>query len=514
MQAVEHESALAAALLSILTGKAEIAPAKGDKRFSDAAWQSNPFYHMYLQGYLAWSGALNRYIDSTSFDDVIKQRARFITSLMTDALSPTNMLLGNPAALKKAVDSGGKSLMDGLSNLMTDIVSHNGMPSQVNMHAFRVGENLGLSKGAVVWKNDVMELIQYAATTAEVHARPLLIVPPQINKFYIFDLAPGKSIVEYLLNSGIQTFIVSWRNPTPAQRHWNMDTYVSSLLDAIEAIRDITGSDDINLQGACVGAITVASLLGYLAAKKRRVVNAVTMNVVVMDIGTELVLGLFATKETIAAAKMEFTSQGRAGGHRDGPRVRLDATQRSGVELLGEQLPDGQPAARLRHPILEQRLDQAVGRFPQPVMDVFGDQRLQRAGGMEVLGTPIDLHEVDCDKFVVGGVTDHITPWKGAYRAARVFGGKTKFVLSSSGHIQSLINPPGNPKAKYFEGTDLPSDPDAWLASAKQVSGSWWDRWREWLAAQSGAMRPAPTELGNLRHPPGVAAPGTYVIEP
>jgi polyhydroxyalkanoate synthase subunit PhaC len=512
--AVEHESALAAALLSILTGKAEIEPAKGDKRFSDAAWQSNPFYHMYLQGYLAWSGGLNRYIDSTSFDDVIKQRARFITSLMTDALSPTNMLLGNPAALKKAVDSGGKSVMDGLSNMMTDIVSHNGMPSQVNMHAFRVGENLGLSKGAVVWKNDVMELIQYAAATAEVHARPLLIVPPQINKFYIFDLAPGKSIVEYLLNSGIQTFIVSWRNPTPAQRHWNMDTYVSSLLDAIEVIRDITGSDDINLSGACVGAITVASLLGYLAAKKRRVVNAVTMNVVVMDIGTESVLGLFATKETIAAAKMNSQRKGVLEGTEMG---RVFAWMRPNDLVWNYWVNNylmGNPPPAFDILYWNNDSTRLSADFHSQLMDVFGDQRLQRAGGMEVLGTPIDLHEVDCDKFVVGGVTDHITPWKGAYRTARVFGGKTKFVLSSSGHIQSLINPPGNPKAKYFEGADLPPDPDAWLASAKQVSGSWWDLWREWLAAQSGAMRSPPTELGNLRHPPGVAAPGTYVIEP
>ena len=514
MHVVEHESALAGALLSILTGKAEIAPAKGDKRFFDVAWQSNPFYHMYMQGYLAWTGALDRYIESTSFDDVVKQRAHFITSLMTDALSPTNMLLGNPAALKKAVESGGKSLVDGFSNLMKDVVTHNGMPTQVNMHAFRVGENLGLSKGAVVWKNDVMELIQYGATTAEVHARPLLIVPPQINKFYIFDLAPGKSIVEYLLNGGIQTFIVSWRNPTPAQRHWNMDTYVSSLLDAIDAIRDITGSDAINLQGACVGAITVASLLGYLAATKRSIVNAVTLNVVVMDIGTESVLGLFATKETIAAAKMNSQRHGVLEGNEMG---RIFAWMRPNDLVWNYWVNNyimGNPPPAFDILYWNNDSTRLSADFHCQLMDVFGDQRLQHAGGMEVLGTPIDLHQVDCDKFFVGGVTDHITPWKGAFRAARVFGGKTEFILSSSGHIQSLINPPGNPKAKYFEGTDLPPDPDAWLASAKQVPGSWWDLWRQWLAARSGEMRSAPTELGNLRHPPGVAAPGTYVFEP
>ena len=514
VHAVEHESALAAALLSIVTGNAEIAPAKGDKRFSDAAWQSNPFYHMYMQGYLAWSGALDHYIDSTGFDDVVKKRAHFITSLMTDALSPANMLLSNPAALKKAVDSGGKSLNEGISNLMHDIITHNGMPSQVDMHAFRVGENLAISKGAVVWKNDVMELIQYAATTAEVHARPLLMVPPQINKFYIYDLAPGKSMVEHLLNGGIHTFLVSWRNPTLAYRHWNMDTYVSSLVDAIEAVRAITGSDDINIQGACAGALTVAALLGHLAARKRRVINAATLMVAVMDLGTDSVLGLFATKETIAAAKLNSQRKGVLEGDEMG---RIFAWLRPNDLVWNYWVNNylmGNPPAAFDILYWNNDSTRLSADFHCQLLDVFANQLLQRPGGMEVLGTPIDLREVDCDKFVVGGVTDHITPWKGVFRTARTFGGKTEFVLSSSGHIQALINPPGNPKSKYFEGTELPPDPDAWLASAKQVPGTWWDLWRLWLAERSGEMRSAPTELGNVRHPPGVAAPGTYVVEP
>jgi polyhydroxyalkanoate synthase len=358
-----------------------------------------------------------------------------------------------------------------------------------------------------------MELIQYAPTTAEVHARPLLLVPPQINKFYIFDL-PKRSIVEYLLNGGIQTFIVSWRNPTPAQRHWNMDTYISSLLDAIEVIRDITGSDDINIQGACVGGLTVAALLGYLAARKRRVVNAVTLTVTVMDAGTESVLGIFATKQTLTAAKMSSQLKGVLDGNEMG---RVFAWLRPNDLVWNYWVNNylmGNPPPAFDILYWNNDTTRLPADFHSEIIDIFSDQKLQQAGGLEVLGTPIDLHEVDLDKFVVGGVTDHITPWKGVFRTARVFGGKTEFVLSSSGHIQSLINPPGNPKAKYFEGTDLPPDPDAWLASAKQVPGSWWDLWRQWLAERSGEMRPAPTELGNLRHPPGIAAPGAYVIEP
>jgi polyhydroxyalkanoate synthase subunit PhaC len=514
MQAVEHEAALVGALLSIVTGNADIAPAKGDKRFSDAAWNSNPFYRMYLQGYLTWSRALDRYIDSTGLNDVIKQRTRFIASLLTDALSPTNMLLGNPAALKKAVDSGGKSLLNGFANLTKDITSHNAMPSQVNVQAFRVGENLALSKGSVVWKNDVLELIQYAPTTAEVHARPQLIVPPQINKFYIFDLTPGRSMVEHLVNSGFQTFVASWRNPTRAQRNWNMDTYVSSLLDAIDAIREITGSEDVNLHGACSGAMTVAALLGYLAANKRKVVDAVTLMVAVLDTDTDSVLGLFATKESIAAAKMNSRLKGVLDGTEMG---RVFSWMRPNDLVWNYWVNNylmGNPPPAFDILYWNNDTTRLAADFHCQMLDIVGDRLLQQPGHLEVLGTPIDLRGVDCDKFVVGGVTDHITPWKGVFRTARVFGGKTEFVLSSSGHIQSLINPPGNTKAKYFVGTDLPPDPDAWLAGAKAVSGSWWERWREWIAARSGERRPAPTEMGSTRHPPGVAAPGTYVIEP
>jgi len=514
MQAVTHEAALADALLSILSGKAEIAPAKGDRRFADAAWSGNPFYHMFEQGYLAWSSALDRYIDSTGLDNVVKQRARFVTSLLTDALAPTNTLLGNPAAIKKAVDSGGKSLVDGFRNLIGDLASNHGMPAQVDMKAFRPGHNLALSPGAVVWRDDVLELIQYAPTTGEVHARPQLIVPPQINKFYIFDLAPGKSIVEYLVKSGFQVFVASWRNPTAAQRSWNMDTYVSSLLGAIDAVCDITGSEDVNLHGACSGAMTIAALLGHLAATRRKLVNAVSLMVAVLDTDADSLLGLFATPETIAAAKLNSQRNGVLDGSEMG---RVFSWMRPNDLVWNYWVNNylmGNPPPAFDILYWNNDTTRLPAAFHGQLLDIFGGKLLQEPGALHILGTPVNLRDVDCDKFVVGGVTDHITPWKGVFRTARVFGGKTEFVLSSSGHIQSLINPPGNPKARYFVGNDLPADPETWLSGAREVSGSWWDHWRQWIAARSGEMRPAPGSLGNARYNPGVAAPGSYVIEP
>jgi polyhydroxyalkanoate synthase subunit PhaC len=514
MLVLEQQAGLARDLISVLSGNAEIGPSGGDKRFVDSAWKDNPFYRMSLQGYLAWSNALTSFVDKTGLDSLSKQRAQFVVSLLSDALSPTNTLLGNPAALKKVIDSGGASLVDGFKNLLADLTTNRGMPAQVDRTAFQLGKNLALSPGAVVFRNSVLELIQYAPATAEVHERPQVIVPPQINKFYIFDLAPGKSIVEYLVKNGFQVFVVSWRNPTAAQSDWDMDTYVAALLAAIAAVRDITGAADVNLHGACSGAMTVAALLGHLAAIRQRFVNASTLMVAVLGATSDSLLGLFATPQAIAAAKQNSRLRGVLEGQEMG---RVFAWMRPNDLVwnywVNNYLMGNQPPA---FDILYWNNDttRLPAKFHSQLIDIFVDNQFQKHGAFEILGTPIDLSEVDCDKYVVAGITDHITPWKGVFSTGRAFGGKTDFILSSSGHIQSLINPPGNPKAKFLLNPDLPENPEDWLGSAREVSGSWWDHWREWLAAHSGEMRGAPEVLGNNRYKPGVAAPGTYVSEP
>ena len=510
---LEQEAILARELISVLAGQSELDIGKGDKRFADPAWQTNPFYRRLLQGYVAWGQALAGFVDKSSMDPDNKARARFAMSMLTEAMAPTNSLAGNPAALKKVVDRGGTSLLSGLRNMLSDLVDNRGMPAQVDKRAFGVGRNIGLSAGAVVFRNDVLELIQYAPTTPEVYARPQLIVPPQINKFYVFDIAPGRSIVEYMLNSGLQTFVVSWRNPTALQRDWDMDTYVTALLEAIDAVRQITGSDDVNLHGACSGAMTMSALLGYLAARDKPVVHAATLMVAVLGQCADSQLCLFLTPKAVAAAKKRTASKGVLEGRE---MARVFAWLRPNDLVwnywVNNYLMGNRPPA---FDILYWNNDttRLAARFHGQLLDIFADGLLHRPGGLEVLGTPVDLAQVTCDKYVLAGTTDHITPWKGVYETARAFGGKTEFVLSSSGHIQSLINPPGNPKARFHVRSDLPEKADDWLAGASAMSDSWWDHWREWLVARSGALRPAPKSLGSRRLRPGAPAPGEYVVE-
>ncbi|OAJ55070.1 class II poly(R)-hydroxyalkanoic acid synthase [Paraburkholderia ginsengiterrae] len=510
---VEQEAALVRDLIAVLGGSAPFTPPPGDKRFTDPAWQDNAWYRMTMQGYVAWRNALSGFIERSSLDAKTKERAQFVMSLFTDALSPTNTLLGNPAALKKIVESGGASLLGGFKNYVTDLLKNQGMPEQVDRTAFQVGKNLGTSPGAVVFRNEVLELIQYAPSTGQVYGRPQLIVPPQINKFYVFDLSEGKSIVNYLVSNEFQVFVVSWRNPTAAQRDWDMDTYVSALIEAIAAVRDITGSDDVNLHGACSGAMTISALLGHLASRGEKTVNAATLMVAVLDNTTDSQLGLFATPEAIAAAKQGSTSRGVLAGEEMG---RVFAWLRPNDlvwsywvnnYLLGKTPP--------AFDILYWNNDttRLPAKMHGQLLDIFTGNLFSKPRALTVLGTPIDLSEVTCDKYVVAGMTDHITPWNGVYNSARTFGGKTRFVLSSSGHIQSLINPPGNPKAKYFSNPELPADSDAWLAAAQTEKDSWWSNWRDWLTERSGARRAAPASLGNERYPSITPAPGTYVME-
>ncbi|KAA0998777.1 alpha/beta fold hydrolase, partial [Paraburkholderia panacisoli] len=507
------EAALARELVSIFSGNSASTQPQSDKRFADAAWRDNSLYRSTLQGYFAVRNALTGFVDCSALDEKSKERAQFVLSLVTDAMAPTNTVLGNPAAIKKVVESGGASLVAGLKNLLTDTLTNQGMPAQVDKAAFEVGKNLATSPGAVVFRNEVLELIQYAPATPNVYTRPQLIVPPQINKFYIFDLSKGKSLVDYLVKHEFQVFVVSWRNPTLAQRDWDMDTYVAALLEAITAVRDITGSADVNLHGACSGGMTISALLGHLESRGENVVNAATLMVAVLDSVADSQMGLFVTPEVVAAAKQSSTARGVLAGEEMG---RVFAWMRPNDLVwnywVNNYLLGNSPPA---FDILYWNNDatRLPARFHGQLLDIFTENLFSKPRALTVQGTPIDLSGVKCDMYVVAGVTDHITPWKGVYNTARAFGGKTRFVLSSSGHIQSLINPPGNPKAKFFLNSELPASPAEWLATAKPEADSWWSDWRQWLAERSGERRPAPDTPGNERHPPIADAPGTYVVE-
>ncbi|VXB05155.1 class II poly(R)-hydroxyalkanoic acid synthase [Pseudomonas sp. 8O] len=508
----KHVAHFGLELKNVMLGQSALTPEDGDRRFTDPAWSQNPLYRRYLQSYLAWRKELHDWIEHSSLSEQDASRGHFVINLMTEAMAPSNSM-ANPAAVKRFFETGGKSLLDGLSHLAKDMVHNGGMPSQVNMEAFEVGKNLATTDGAVVFRNDVLELIQYKPITESVHERPLLVVPPQINKFYIFDLSPDKSLARFLLRSQVQTFVVSWRNPTKAQREWGLSTYIEALKEAIDVICAITGSKDVNMLGACSGGLTTASLLGHYAALGQQKVNALTLLVSVLDTQLDTQVALFADEKTLEAAKRRSYQAGVLEGS---DMAKVFAWMRPNDLIwnywVNNYLLGNEP------PVFDilywnndtTRLPAALhGEF----IDMFQTNPLTRPGALEVCGTPIDLKQVTCDFFVVAGTTDHITPWDSCYKSAHLFGGKCEFVLSNSGHIQSILNPPGNPKARYMTNSEMPLDPKAWQESSTKHADSWWLHWQTWLAERSGETKNAPRALGNKKFPAGEAAPGTYVHE-
>ena len=510
---VEQQAAFVRDMIRILSGQSELTPDPGDKRFQDTAWSTNPFYRYWLQSYLAWRKGLNAFVDNAGFDSVNTARARFVLSLMTEALAPTNFLLGNTAALKKLVDTGGGSLLLGFQNLLHDIANNGGMPAQVDKSAFQVGRNLAVTPGAVVFRNEVCELIQYTPVGERVYARPMLFVPPQINKYYVADLAPGKSLLEYSVKTGVQTFAVSWRNPTAKHRDWGLETYLNALLEAMSAVREITASRDVNVMCVCAGAITMMSLLAHLAAIENDEVHSVTLMAALLDTHSETQLGLFATKESVAIAKKKSQRTGVLGGDEMG---RIFAWLRPNDLVwnywVNNYLMGNAPPT---FDVLYWNNDST--RLPAALhgefLDLFLNNPFGNPGTVSVLGTPIDLRKIKCDAYIVAGITDHITPWKGCYSTTHLLGGKREFILSSSGHIQSIINPPGNPKSKFYTRAEFPANPDEWLSGAQGHTGSWWEHWREWIVAHSGESVAAPPARGSTEYPPREAAPGTYVFD-
>ena len=510
---VNRTAATALELGKIAAGRSDIAPERSDRRFADPAWSEHPAFHRAMQSYLLFSSSLQKLVEDAELDPLTERRTRYALMLLTDALAPTNNFATNPAAIKRAFDTAGMSLLRGARNLVNDLRTNGGMPSMVDKRPFEVGRNIAVSPGAVVYRDEVLELIQYAPTTDAVRQRPLVLIPPQINKFYILDLAPGRSFIEYAVHQGIPFFAISWRNPTLEHREWSLDTYVEACINAIDAATEITGSPDCNLFGACAGGITMALLLGHLAATRSRLVNSATFAVTIMDTEAPSMVGMFSSPAMIAAA----AGRSRKKGYLDGSEMaRIFAWLRPNDLVwnywVNNYLLGNDPPA---FDILFWNAD--TTRLPAGLhagfLELFRGNPLSQPRAVTVLGTPIDLKKVTVPTYVVAGVTDHIVPWTAAYGATQMLGGPSKFVLSSSGHIQSLVNPPGNPKASYHTDGPDTADPQEWLAGASQSRGSWWEHWARWIGACSGERASPAKQLGSERHPPIDAAPGRYVHE-
>jgi polyhydroxyalkanoate synthase len=499
----------------IATGSSELAPAAGDKRFADPAWKESLGYRALVQAYLAWAGALNRFVEEAKLEKRDAERARFVISLIVDALAPTNSILGNPVALKRMVDTGGESVMRGLENFIGDLARNGGLPAQVDTRRFAVGQNLATTPGTVVYRSPVMELIRYAPMTQEVHKRPLLIAPPQINKFYVFDLVADKSIVQFALKGGLQTFAISWKNPSAEECHFGLDTYVGALEEAVDVMRELIGSEDINIWGSCSGGITTSAFLANLAARGERKVHSATVAVCVLDmaVAQNTTAGMFVTDESIAAAKGASQLAGVVEGRE---LARMFAWMRPNDLIwnywVNNYLMGNAPPA---FDILYWNNDttRLPARLHADFLDLIGTNPYVNAGRLEVRGVPLDMRLLDLDSYVVAGLTDHITPWQGCYNTAKLYGERSTFVLSNSGHIQSLLNPPGNPKAQFWAGAASAPNADAWLAQASKHAGSWWPHWLAWIKERSGELTPASVAVCDAQIPSLGEAPGRYVLE-
>jgi polyhydroxyalkanoate synthase subunit PhaC len=500
---------------AIVAGKSERAPRAGDKRFTDATWKESTFHNGLLKAYLAWGDAVSGLVDRSSLSEIDKARAHLVTEILIDAVAPTNAMLTNPAAVRKFVDTGGQSLWSGLKNYLEDLSKNGGMPSMVDQSAFKVGETLAITPGAVVFRNELLELIQYTPTTPNVRKRPLVITPPQINKYYALDLSPDKSMVRFLLDSGIQVFCVSWRNPTAAHREWGLDTYVAALDEAVDVARDLTGSDDISMMGSCSGGITSTAYFATLGGAEQLKIRNMVLAVCLLDPNTagESAFGCLMTPETMHAAKEASRLRGMVDGHE---LARMFAWMRPNDLVwnywVNNYLLGNQPPA---FDILYWNAD--TTRLPAGLhgdyLDLYFTNPFVNTGKLALNGKTIDMSRIKVDSYVVAGVTDHITPWKGVHKTAQIMGEGTTFVLSNSGHLQSLLNPPTNQKASFMIGTVNPSGPEAFVAAAEKRKGSWWLDWRDWLLARSGDEVTAPASLGSERHPVLAVAPGTYVFD-
>jgi poly[(R)-3-hydroxyalkanoate] polymerase subunit PhaC len=498
----------------ILIGTSAVAPQRGDRRFVDVAWGQNPLLKRLVQLYLAGGHTLEQLVIDADLDPRDRKRVRFFLENLIQAAAPTNVPLVNPASAKEVIDTAGLSLLRGSSQLARDLASAPRIPEMVDGSGFVVGGNIAATPGGVVYRNEVLELIQYAPQTEEVYEVPALVVPPTINKFYAIDLAPERSLVEHGVRQGRQMFVISWRNPDSRHASWNLDTYVRGVLDALDAVKEITGSERTVLGGVCAGGILASIAAGYLAGIGRQDrLSALCLAVTVIDNDNAGTIAALADGRLAGRAKAKSARKGYLDGR---ALAEAFAWLRPGDlvwnywvnnYLLGKRPP--------AFDILFWNSDttRMSAALHADFVDLAMENSLTRPGALTVLGVPIDLAKITVDSYVVAGIADHITPWENCYLSAQLFGGTTRFVLSTSGHIAALVNPPGNPKASFHSNDDLTSGATVWLKDSDVHQGSWWTDLGLWLDERCGAHRPAPKALGSNRLSVLAEAPGTYVFD-
>ncbi len=488
-----------------------LTPSAGDRRFSDPAWDDNAWYFGQRQAYLAWSQALRDLPGAAGLEGGDAEKASFALGLTADALAPTNFLLGNPTALRKATETKGASAVAGLTNFVDDVVDNGGRPRQVDSSTFAVGGNLAATPGTVVFRNDLIELIQYAPQTDTTFEVPLLLSPPWINRFYIMDLAPDRSFAEWAVGHGHTTFAISYRNPDATMRDVGLDDYLlQGLGAAVDAVCEITGAERVNVAGLCVGGTLGVMLAAYQAQVGDDRVASLTLLNTLVDFSQPGPLATFTDADAVAAVEERMADTGFLDG-RD-MATTFDLLRPNDLVwnyvgrnwLMGESPP--------AFDILAWNAD--ATRVPEAthssyLRSLYRENRLA-AGTMTMAGRRLALDDIGADTYILAAEADHITPWKSSYATTGLLGSPLRFVLTSAGHIAGIVNPPG-PKRKYWTNQDVPLEADEWRAGAVEHQGSWWQDWADWIEPRAGSRGRPPGEPGSATHPVLGAAPGTYV---
>ncbi len=505
---------LAGELARIAVGRSEVQPSRRDRRFADRGWTGNPLLRRTMQAYLAAAESVEGVVADADLDYADAERVGFVLTNLIDALAPSNNPLLNPAAVKTAIDTGGGSTLTGLRHFLADMAAPPRVPTMVEPDAFEVGVDLAVTPGSVVLRTPVFELIQYRPATPAVRQVPLLIVPPVINKFYVMDLGPGRSMVEYLVGSGLQVFMISWRNPDARDAKWDLDTYGQAILDAMDATARITGSEQTALAGSCSGGIIAAMVAAHLAhTGQQDRIAALTLMVTVLDQARAGLAGAIIDERTARLA----AASSRARGYLDGGSLAEVFAWLRPNDLVWNYWVNNYLLGRKPPPfdILFWNADttRMTAGLHRDFLEMGAANALTRPGGATMLGSPVDLAAVDRDSYIVAGITDHICPWQSCYRSTQLLGGRLRFLLSTSGHIAAMVNPPGNDKARYQLAKECPEDPQEWLRRAETCHGSWWPDYADWLAERCGEETAAPGELGGGGLVPVGDAPGTYIYD-
>jgi polyhydroxyalkanoate synthase len=484
-----------------------------DRRFAAPAWRELPYFALLKEGYLLYADYLRDLAALAQLPPHERQRLQFATRQYVDALAPSNFPSTNPEVIERALVTEGQSLVQGWSNLIAD--AGRGRITMTDEAAFEVGRNLAVTPGSVVFRNDLIELIQYDATTPTVHMRPLVIVPPCINKYYILDLKPENSFVRHAVAQGHTVFMVSWRNIPPALGGLTWDDYIEQgALAAIRAAREIAGGKLVNALGFCVGGTLLACTLAVLAARRHAFVASATFLTTMLDFADPGEIGVYVSRDFLDTREPSLMAGQRVhGAELAGAFASLRANDLVWNYVVTNYLKGETPPA---FDLLYWNGDSA--NLPGPMYayylrQMYLDNRLREPGALTMAGARVDLSKIRMPVYVLASRDDHIVPWRSAYKTTGLVGGKVTFVLGASGHIAGVVNPPVPQRRHHWVSDALPEQPDAWLDGATFVPGSWWPHWYRWLAPYAGAHRAAPTRPGAADHPPLYPAPGEYVRE-